>query len=316
MTGATERSGSEGAILLTGWRGNTGSAIVRRLRARFPNRQFLGLHRGGGGPDGARDDTPPDVAEAVQSIEANLDDPAAVEAVFAKHGENIGLVVHIAHITYTPLLLRLADTYRVPRAILIHTTGIYSRLEQYTTVYRQVEKELFASPPHHTVYTVLRPTMIYGTHRDRNMHKLILHLSRKRWIPIFGNGGARMQPVHVEDVAQAVTAAIDAPMAAGRAYDLSGGSEVTYREAVDLICQELGASPFRLPIPLPLALALTTAYNRVSKNPRVTVEQVERLTEDKCYPHEEARRDLGFAPRSFADGIREEIALMRSLGLI
>jgi hypothetical protein len=34
------------------------------------------------------------------------------------------------------------------------------------------------------------------------------------------------------------------------------------------------------------------------------------LTEDKAFPYDEAARDLGFAPRSFAEGIAAEIAAL------
>ena len=36
----------------------------------------------------------------------------------------------------------------------------------------------------------------------------------------------------------------------------------------------------------------------------------ERLAEDKAFPHDEAARDFGFAPRAFEDGIAEEARLL------
>ena len=37
-------------------------------------------------------------------------------------------------------------------------------------------------------------------------------------------------------------------------------------------------------------------------------EQILRLEEDKCFDHADAARDLGYRPRTFEDGIRQEIA--------
>ena len=48
----------------------------------------------------------------------------------------------------------------------------------------------------------------------------------------------------------------------------------------------------------------------------VKSEQVQRLREDKAYPYEEARRELGYAPRRFSEGIALEVARLRKLGLI
>jgi hypothetical protein len=48
----------------------------------------------------------------------------------------------------------------------------------------------------------------------------------------------------------------------------------------------------------------------------VKAEQVLRLREDKAYPYEEARRELGYAPRPFSEGIALEVARLRELGMV
>jgi nucleoside-diphosphate-sugar epimerase len=45
-------------------------------------------------------------------------------------------------------------------------------------------------------------------------------------------------------------------------------------------------------------------------------EQVLRLQEDKAYPYEKARRELGYEPRPFRDGIALEVARLRELGMV
>ena len=45
-------------------------------------------------------------------------------------------------------------------------------------------------------------------------------------------------------------------------------------------------------------------------------EQVLRLREDKAYPYEEARRELGYAPRPFREGVALEVARLRELGVV
>ena len=65
-----------------------------------------------------------------------------------------------------------------------------------------------------------------------------------------------------------------------------------------------------LPVPLAPVIALTRGYERMSRRPRIRVEQWQRLTEDKAFPIDAATRDLGFAPRPFTEGIgAEAIAL-------
>lgn len=300
-------------ILITGWRGPTGNAIVRALAAKFPERHFVGLSR----PEKRPDAPDADVTARINSEEiADLYDEAAVSAAFAKYGERIGVVVHVAHISFTPMILRQAEAFDVPQSVLVHTTGIHSRYKQYTEGYRLVEDALFAKPPTRTAYTILRPTMIYGTPRDRNMHKLVGHIARKRPLPLFGGAPGRMQPIHVDDLAMGVAGAAGNSVALNKAYDLSGGSMITYREAVETIGGELNIRPVLVPIPLAVGLPMARLAEKILKHSPITEEQILRLQEDKCYSHADATRDLGFSPCSFAEGIRQEIALMRAAGLI
>jgi hypothetical protein len=45
-------------------------------------------------------------------------------------------------------------------------------------------------------------------------------------------------------------------------------------------------------------------------------EQVLRLREDKAYPFEKARRELGYTPRPFREGIALEVTRLRELGMV
>ena len=45
-------------------------------------------------------------------------------------------------------------------------------------------------------------------------------------------------------------------------------------------------------------------------------EQVLRLREDKAYPYDRAKKDLGYAPRPFREGVAQEVARLRELGMV
>ena len=63
-------------------------------------------------------------------------------------------------------------------------------------------------------WTILRPTMIYGTPADRNIARLVRFVSRWPVVPIVAPD-ALQQPVHVEDVATAVATALACPITIG-----------------------------------------------------------------------------------------------------
>jgi hypothetical protein len=48
----------------------------------------------------------------------------------------------------------------------------------------------------------------------------------------------------------------------------------------------------------------------------VSSEQVLRLREDKAYPYDKAREELGYVPRAFKEGIALEVERLREIGLV
>jgi hypothetical protein len=65
-------------------------------------------------------------------------------------------------------------------------------------------------------------------------------------------------------------------------------------------------------VPTRPARKIVAVYERRSARPRLRAEQVARLTEDKAFPIDAAVSDLGFRPRSFAEGIRAEAEMLRA----
>jgi nucleoside-diphosphate-sugar epimerase len=160
-------------------------------------------------------------------------------------------------------------------------------------------------------FTILRPTMIYGTPKDRNMIRLLRYLQRFPIVPVPGSGEFRQQPVHVEDVAQAIVDCIEPEATVRRAYNLSGGSSLTFNEVIDCASRALGVRRRKLHLPLRPTLWAVRALKRMGVGLGIKEEQLLRINEDKCFDHSDAQRDFGFSPRTFAEGIRQEADLWR-----
>jgi len=165
-------------------------------------------------------------------------------------------------------------------------------------------------------WTIARPAMIYGTERDKNIHRLLRFLDRSPIFPIFGPGTNLWQPVYHEDCARGVYETLVRPAAVGRAYDLPGAEPLPYAEMVETAALALGREPRLVRLPLePIRRALLLAETLRLPLP-IKSEQVLRLREDKAYPFVEARRDLGYAPRPFHEGVALEVARLREVGLL
>ncbi len=148
-------------------------------------------------------------------------------------------------------------------------------------------------------WVILRPTLIYGRGRDKNLAEIIRFVRRWRFFPILGQADGLRQPVHAEDVAAACVSALTRPAAANRAYNLSGGETLSYREMVGRIFGAIGKSPRLVTIPRWLFRLAVTSVNLIPRYRHWTMEMAERMNRDLVFDHAEAARDLGYSPGLF-----------------
>lgn len=223
-------------------------------------------------------------------------------------------IIHIASIKHVPVIIQsLEKAAQSPRLIVIGTTGVYSQYNQYSATYKNIEDQLAS---YSGSCCLLRPTMIYGSHRDKNLHKLIKFCDRYGFFPVFGKGECLLQPIHADDLAKATLSALQSPEIQG-VYDLSGGSVVSFRELLSLVGKLLDKPVRPIFVPLNLGVWLATSLeNILSKRSPVRREQILRLQEDKAYPHDAAKRDLNYFPSSLEVGLKQEVELLRQQGII
>lgn len=149
-------------------------------------------------------------------------------------------------------------------------------------------------------WVILRPTLIYGLGRDKNIAEIARFIRHFGFFPLFGKANGLRQPIHAADVAGACLAALQAPCAANRAYNISGGETLTYRNMVARVFSALGRRPRLLTVPL-WAFRLAVAMLRhLPRYRQWSIAMAERMNRDLVFDHAEAARDLGFKPRAFA----------------
>ncbi len=223
------------------------------------------------------------------------------------------VLLHVAGIEYAPPVVRAASRAGVERILIVGSTSAHSAYAFRSGPKVRMEELVRGSG---LAWTILRPSMIYGSERDRNVHRLLRFLDRSPVFPVFGPGTNLWQPVYYEDCARGVFEALQRPASVHRSYDLPGAEPLTYLDLVKIAAAALGRSPsiVRLPIePIRWALA---AAERLRLPLPVDSGQVTRLREDKAYPYEQARHDLDYAPRPFREGIVLEVARLRKLGMV
>jgi uncharacterized protein YbjT (DUF2867 family) len=242
-------------------------------------------------------------ALGARPVMGDLDDPRSVARAFARSGCDV--LVNLASLGFGHGLgiVAAAELAGISRAVFVSTTAVTTTLAARSRQVRLAAEQQVRESA--LQWTILRPTMIYGDSGDRNLSRLLLLLRRTPVLPVPG-GGHLQQPVHAADVADAVLAAAKRPHAAARTYDVAGPEPLTFGELLRTSAHAVASRTRFVPVPLSPVIAAARGYELLSRNPKIRVEQLRRLAEDKAFAIDDAVRDLGYAPRSFADGIRAE----------
>lgn len=207
---------------------------------------------------------------------------------------------------HAPNIINACEEMGIKRAIFVSTTGIFTKLNPDSKGIRLAAEKLIKESD--LDYTIIRPTMIYGTPKDRNMWRLVRYLKKLPVLPILGSGTYLQQPVFVKDLAHVIVNAYEKNVSIRKAYNISGAKPLTYNEVVDITGKALGKKVIKIHIPMQLSYKLLKFYEKVSKQPKLKAEQVLRLNENKDFSYEEAKRDLEYNPLCFEEGIKLEVS--------
>jgi uncharacterized protein YbjT (DUF2867 family) len=152
--------------------------------------------------------------------------------------------------------------------------------------------------------TILRPSVMFA--RDDAFLNALAAIARSSpIIPLIGGGHTRLQPVHVDDVAQAVCAVLHNPATPGTTYEIGGPGAYTLREIVEMILARMRRRRILLPIPFALADRLAHLLELLPYAP-LTVAQVDLLKADNIAAFGSSGfSDLGIIPKKLQDAIAE-----------
>jgi uncharacterized protein YbjT (DUF2867 family) len=287
--------------LLTGATGLLGGALLRLLLARGHETRCL-----------VRAESPNTSRLDGERVEIFHGDAAREEDLYrALRGADA--LLHVAGIEYATPVVRAAGRAGVERVLMVGSTSAHSAYAFRSGPKLRMEELVRGSG---LAWTIVRPSMIYGSERDRNVHRLLRFLDRSPIFPIFGPGTNLWQPVYHEDCARGVFEALERPVSVRRSYDLPGAEPLTYLDLVKIAAAALGRSPRIVRLPIEPVRRMLVATERLRLPLPIDSGQVARLREDKAYSYERARLDLDYAPRPFSEGVALEVARLRRLGMV
>jgi len=236
----------------------------------------------------------------------NLDDQEFMDEVM----NGVSTVVHIASIFYSVTLMKAAVKNNVRRAILVHTTGIYSKYKSASEEYMNIEQSIdkIIRRNNSTIGLIyIRPTMIYGYANDRNMIVFIKMVDRLRLLPIIDQGRNTLQPVNGSDLGKAYYQVLSKSNLTSGDYILSGEKPITIKKMFEMISLHLGKKTTYISVPLALGVSMAKCLKVCSLGKVDYIEKVQRMGEDRSFSYTAAKKDFGYDPISLSEGLKIQI---------
>ena len=268
-------------VTVFGGSGFLGQRLVRRLASDGTAVRVVGRH-----PDYARSTLRAAGIERLTFFCADVRDRGAVAGAVAGSDAVVNTVsayVETRDVTFESVHEQGAETVAreaafagVARFVLV--SGIGADPESGSAYIRsrgrgeRVVREAFPDA------TIARPSAMFGP--GDALFGTLAHLARLLpVIPLIGGGHTRLQPVYVEDVAEAIAHMLADTGNAGRTYELAGPDVYTMRELTEIVLRITGRQ--RLLAPLPFAVAeIQARLFEFLPNPPLTTGQVELLKTD------------------------------------
>jgi uncharacterized protein YbjT (DUF2867 family) len=243
----------------------------------------------------------------IEKVVGDLGDREFIERIM----DGVEVIMHIYNIHHSPIIVQAAIKNKVKRAILVHTTGIYSKFKYASEGYKMIEEKIsritndLKCP---TIITILRPTMIYGNLCDRNMSKFIKMVDRFRIMPVINGGKSLIRPVNARDLGMTFFTALMSPGTTdGKTYDLSGEKPINMIDVFKLISKQLNKKTIYISVPLSIGVFMARVLKTLTLAKVDYIERVQRLGEDRSYSHDNATSDFGYNPTPFEKGIQIEV---------
>ncbi len=285
-----------GLVTVFGGTGFLGRAIVKRLLQAHKRVRIATRHPSA------------DQTEGVEQVRADIRDEAAVGAavdgasaavnavaLYVERGQETFDAVHVQGALH---LAQQAKDHGL-RA-LVHISGIGADPASSSPYVRaRAEGELRVRAAFDGA-TILRPSVLFGPN-DAFLRTLDDLTRLLPVVPLFGTGETRLQPVYVDDVAEAVAAALDQPDAVGKTYELGGAEAYTYKALLAHVLRYRSRRRVLLPVPFNFWELLARLMSVLPAAP-VTRDQIALMRQDNVVNPAAAHfADLGISPRSLTE---------------
>ncbi len=286
-------------ILVCGGNGFIGNAIAERLTL-AGHTVMRGVRHpeaaGGVAIDYSRDVDVEDWLPRLQGVDAVVN---AVGIIVERRGQRFDQV----HRRAPSALFAACAKAGVKRVLQISALGADRGDTLYFTTKRAADEALMSQP---VEWQILRPALVYGANGASARFFRMLSSVPTFFLP--GGGHQRLQPVHIDDVAEAALRLLDPDTKARQCIELVGPMEVEYRDMLRTYRSAMGFPP-PMEISVPSAI-VGLAANTLGRIPgaMLTPDTWRMLRAGNTGSPVAGAGLLGRVPRALVDFIRKSEA--------
>jgi uncharacterized protein YbjT (DUF2867 family) len=216
-----------------------------------------------------------DVRDQTSVATAMAGADAVVNAVSA-YVEKGDVTFEAVHVQGAEMVAREAGRLGVARLVLI--SGLGANPQSPSPYIRSRGRGELVVQQAFPDATIIRPSAMFGP--GDALFGTLADLARLLPVlPLIGGGRARLQPVYVEDVAEAVARILADPGTVGRTYELAGPWVYTLRELVSFTLRVIGKRRLLMAVPFAVAEIQARLFELLP-NPPLTTGQVDLLKAD------------------------------------
>jgi uncharacterized protein YbjT (DUF2867 family) len=248
----------------------------------------------------------------LQSVRANVHNERSVaDALIGAYGvvNTVSLYVergretfHSVHVESAQRVAAQAHQARVKR--FAHVSGIGADAASQSLYIRKRGEGERAVRAAFADSLLIRPAVMFGPD-DAFLTTILKLLRRLPFYPMFGRGLTRMQPAYVEDVAEAISRALQGAETHATTYECGGPQVYSYEEFLRAVAHEAGLKPVLMPVPFAAWHVLAWISEMLPGMP-VTRNQVELMQIDSvCSAEMPGFGQLGISPHSLEEVLRQ-----------
>lgn len=153
-------------------------------------------------------------------------------------------------------------------------------------------------------WTIFRASVIYG--KNDGFLKVISNVVRfLPFVPIFGDGKYKLQPVYIDDLTEAMAKSLQIPASNGETVDIGGPEELEYAEVLNKIKRALGKRRLNFHIPFGVIKPMAAVMEKILKPSPLTIDMLKMLRMGNTGDISKMRAIFGIEPIRFEDGLRK-----------